>query len=90
MLTVEIHESQVSVKERSGVSQKSGKPYTIREQEAYIDLGGVYPALFNFNLEDGQHPYPAGKYRVHPASFKINNFGQVAVGRVLLESVKSA
>ncbi|KHL24086.1 DNA-binding protein, partial [Croceibacterium mercuriale] len=53
-------------------------------------LGGVYPALFNFNLEDGQHPYPAGKYRVHSSSFKINNFGQVSVGRVLLESVKSA
>jgi len=89
MLTVEIHEQQVSIKERSGVSQRTGKAYTIREQEAYVDLGGVYPALFNFNLEDGQHPYPAGKYRIHPASFKINNFGQVSVGRVLLESLKS-
>lgn len=89
MLTVEIHENQVTCNERSGISPRTQKPYTIREQSAYIDLGGVYPVPFKFNLEDGQHPYPAGKYRIHVNSYYISKYGQVSIGRILLESYKS-
>jgi len=87
MMKIEIHEAQVNVSERSGVSQRTGKPYVIREQSGYIHMGGVYPALFKFNLEDGQLPYPAGSYTLHPGSFKINNFEQISIGRVILQSI---
>jgi hypothetical protein len=89
MITVEIHESQVNFQERSGVSQRTGKPYTIREQSAYAYLGGAYPQLFKLNLQDGQPPYSVGKYRLHLNSFEVNRYGNLSVGRVLLESVKS-
>ncbi|ENI0015783.1 DNA-binding protein [Salmonella enterica] len=89
MITIEIHETQVNFEERSGVSQRTGKPYTIREQGAYAHLGGAYPQLFKLNLQDGQQPYAAGKYRLHLSSFEINRYGNLSVGRILLESIKS-
>lgn len=33
------------IDERSGVSQKTGKEWFIRTQEAYIDLGGQFPVM---------------------------------------------
>ena len=33
------------IDERSGVSQKTGKDWYIRNQEAYIDLGGQFPVM---------------------------------------------
>jgi len=88
MIVIEIHESQVNCEERSGVSQRTGKPYTIREQSAYAYLGGIYPQLFKLNLQDGQNPYGAGKYQLHTSSLEVNRYGNLAIGRVLLESIK--
>uniref|UniRef100_A0AAU8B508 DNA-Binding protein G5P n=1 Tax=Dulem virus 57 TaxID=3145768 RepID=A0AAU8B508_9VIRU len=85
LLTVEIFETS-RVKERSGVSEKTGKPWNIRTQEAYVNLGGMYPTSFNVRLEEGQPKYPAGRYLVHPGSFKVSEYGDLKVDNVVLVS----
>lgn len=88
MFIVEINQNDMKVKERSGVSAKTGKNYNIREQPAYISTGGIYPVAFKINLEDGQPPYPAGKYTLHPSSVEVNGYGRLSFGRILLEQIK--
>ncbi|STP06387.1 Helix-destabilising protein [Glaesserella parasuis] len=45
------------IDERSGVSQKTGKEWFIRTQEAYIDLGGQFPVMVKIPLQKDQVPY---------------------------------
>ncbi|HCT9709919.1 TPA: DNA-binding protein [Citrobacter werkmanii] len=89
MLIVEISPDQAKYDERSGVSQKTGKPWIMREQQGYIHLGGTYPRLFKFTLGDNQVAYPAGKYKVSLSSFNVDRYSNLMVDRLCLEPLKS-
>lgn len=80
-LAVEVKSEEVQ--ERRGTS-KLGKPYVIREQHAYIDLGKAYPSEFRFNLDDQQRPYVPGRYVVDPKCLYIDRYGSLALGRIRL------
>lgn len=84
MIKIEIKPSQAVVDSRSGVSKHDEKPYTINEQSAYIFLGGDYPQLFKFNLDNGQSPYPAGMYELHESSVYVGDFQKLRIGKVIL------
>ncbi|MFA5678222.1 MAG: single-stranded DNA-binding protein [Pseudomonas sp.] len=71
-LIYEIHSTFVH--ERSGKSAK-GRDYVIREQEAWIQIGDApYPQKTKVMLEDGQAPYPVGKYQIHERSFSVGQY----------------
>lgn len=84
MLKVTVETTVVDVK--NGTSAKTGKPYSIREQEAWIFAYGKdgkpypHPQKFKVTLDDDQpEPYPLGQYIIDPASLYIDRFGQLAI-----------
>lgn len=87
MIKIEIKPSQAVADTRSGVSKSTGKPYTISEQSGYIFLGGDYPQLFKIPLEQGQVPYAAGLYELHPSSIFVGDFQKLRVGRIILTPI---
>lgn len=86
-IKIEISSTEVLIK--SGVAAKSGKPYTIREQEAYahtVSQDGSpqrYPSRIKVMLKDNQPPYPAGMYTVAPESFFVDRFDSLDLGLIL-------
>lgn len=84
MIKIEIKPAQAIADTRSGISKSSGQPFTINEQSAYIFLGQDYPQLFKLNLENGQAPYPAGLYTLHPSSIYVGDFQKLRVGKIVL------
>lgn len=86
-IRIEIENSQILT--RSGVSERTGKPYTIREQAALMFRDGErYPERIKVNLDDGMSAYQPGNYVLSDASFSVSRFGALQV-RPLLLSVKS-
>lgn len=95
MLKVQIETTMIDVK--NGVSPKTGKPYSIREQEAWVqtyDKEGKphrHPQKFKLTLDDDQpNAYPLGDYIIDPASIYIDRFGQLAIRARLRASLASA
>ena len=81
MIKIEIQSDVVRTK--SGVSARTGKPYSIREQEAYVhtmDQQGnprPYPQQLVLSLPEDRPPYPPGSYILAPESFYTNRFNQL-------------
>lgn len=81
---------------RSGVSQRNGNNYSIREQVGYLHKPGQqYPDKIKVSLGQDQAPYAAGGYDLDPSSFYVGKFGSlevrpVLVSRVHAQSIKSA
>ncbi|QLB14717.1 DNA-binding protein [Mannheimia granulomatis] len=72
------------IDERSGISQKTGKEWFIRTQEAYVDLAGQFPVQVKIPLQKDQVPYGPGHYYVHPQSFKTSAYFDLQVGDIIL------
>lgn len=93
MLRVEI--TSVEVTTKSGVSQRSGKPYSIREQEVWVHTcdkeGRVrpHPERVLVTLDEGQAPYPPGSYSICPSSFLVDRFRMLDL-RLRLRPANSA
>lgn len=87
MIKIEIKSTDINTK--SGVSGKTGKPYTIREQSGYAhthDRDGKlfeYPVQMKVSLQDGSQPYAPGFYTLAPESLYTNGFQQLAITPVL-------
>jgi hypothetical protein len=93
MVKIEIKSIAVNVK--SGVSAKSGKPYSISEQEGWAYLSSKsgpnpYPSRILINLEDGHPPYPVGSYTVAPWSLYVGDFSGLRLGRLELLPLQQA
>lgn len=81
---------------KNGVSAKTGKPYSIREQEAWMFGMGrdgkpqPHPQKIKLTLDDDQKgPYSLGTYTLDPASLYVDRFGQIAI-RARLRAVAAA
>lgn len=83
MIKVQIESTAVETKQ--GTSQRTGKPYAIREQEAwgyFTDPEGKphpHPQRIRITLGDEQQPYATGLYIIAPESMYPDRFGQVTV-----------
>lgn len=93
MLKVQVETTVFDLKQ--GTSAKTGKPYSIREQEAWMFGYGrdgkpqPHPQKIKLTLDDDQQPYEVGTYQIDPASLYVDRFGQVAI-RVRLRAVAAA
>jgi hypothetical protein len=83
---IQIIVTSAEVKELRGVGKVTQKPYHIRIQTAYAatinkDTGEVseIPDKFEFFLEDGQAPFPRGKYQLAPSSLYVSREGRLAL-----------
>ncbi|EAA4188794.1 DNA-binding protein [Salmonella enterica subsp. enterica] len=82
MIKIEIKPSQVTFDERKG--EKDGRKWVSREQHGYIYLGGDYPELFVFRLEDGQPPYEAGLYELVEKSVEVGEYKRLRFSRTFV------
>lgn len=82
---IAIEIKSLEIHERRGIS-RSGKPFHIREQFGYIDLGKPYPLETRISLDQAAAAYPPGPYFLDPGSIYVNRFGQLAIGRMKLIS----
>lgn len=88
-IRIEIENSQILT--RSGVSERTGKPYTIHEQAALMFRDGErYPERIKVNLDEGMSAYQPGNYVLSDASFSVSRYGAVQCRPVLLPVKQSA
>ncbi len=76
------------IHEKKGTSTR-GKPYHIREQEAWCALNGETRRV-KVTLRDDAEPFGPGMYDIQEDSFYVDNFGQLALGRLVLRVVQQA
>lgn len=94
MIKIEIFSTDVETK--SGVSARTNKPYSIREQEAYAhvcDKDGTpckFPVKVRLNLEATQVAYAVGTYTLAPQSLFVDRFDNLQIGKLALRSAPAA
>lgn len=94
MIKIEIESAEVKTK--SGIAAKTGKPYSMREQNGWAYLMGRdgkplrHPVQFCLTLRDDQPPYPPGNYTLSSASLYTNKFDQFEVSPVLVPVAAAA
>jgi len=82
-LVIKIESSKLVTK--SGTSQRTQKPYEIREQSALMfKAGESYPDKIKISLRDGQAAYAPGDYTLDDSSFYPSRFGGLEVSPVLV------
>lgn len=81
MLKVTVDSTHVETK--SGVSKRSGKPYEMHTQAAWVylvDPTGVpdrFPTKARFSVDEVTKPYPLGDYVLHPSAISVNQWGDL-------------
>jgi len=86
MIKIEVISTDITKK--AGTSTRTGKAYSIREQDAWaylFDRQGAadpHPTKIRLNLEDDQLPYPKGMYVLDKTSFFVDRYGQLTIGRM--------
>lgn len=94
MLKIQVETMVVAAK--NGTSAKTGKPYSIREQEAWMfgyDREGKphpHPQRIRLTLDDDQKPYEIGEYILDPSSIYVDRFNQIAIRARLRRPVQVA
>lgn len=94
MLKVEVE--KVETRTLEGTSQKTGKPYKFKIQEAYIylvdpsnNLPHRFPTKFDIMLDADEQPYAPGIYQLSVGSIEVNRNGRLNVNP-FLQSAKPA
>lgn len=94
MLKIQVETTVIDTK--TGTSAKTGKPYCIREQEAWMfghDRDGKphpHPQRIRLTLDDDQQPYSVGNYTLCPSSIYVDRFNQIAIRARLRPVVQQA
>lgn len=82
---IKIEVSTTVYEQKQGVSARTGKPYSIRVQEAWAYLADrdgkplPYPSGIRITLGDGEAPYEPGMYQLHPSSIYVGDFSQLNI-----------
>lgn len=76
-LTIEVREAKIETK--SGVSRKTGKPYTINEQPAFVSLPTGETRRVVLQHEDGDKALDVGRYVPSPSAYWVGDFGALSI-----------
>jgi hypothetical protein len=87
MLIIAVKSTQTTNK--SGTSGK-GKPYSITEQEGWIDLANGERRKVRLTLQDGKPPFAIGEYTLGADSYFVGDYGALQLGRLDLVPLKAA
>jgi hypothetical protein len=84
---IKITIATTDVRNMTGVSKTSGKPYDLNFQQAWahtVDKSGnpsLYPQKFELMLEKNAQgisvPYPVGEFQPAPSSIQIDRMGNI-------------
>lgn len=78
------------IQDQSGISSKTGKPYRIKRQTAYLHGNKAFPTPFDVSLKDDQAAYPPGEYTIGASSLKVGPRGlEIDSYNIVLEAVRS-
>lgn len=73
-MRIEVKDAAVTTRSGTG---KNGKPYSFREQRAWVHLGKAYPSEVSIRLSEDQAPFSLGEYQVHDGCYWIDRWGKV-------------
>jgi hypothetical protein len=79
-IVVEVKVSAFTLRE--GIARGSGKPYSMREQSAWVDTGKAYPQELRFILRDRpqiQDAVPVGKYVLDESAIYVDKNGSLQI-----------
>lgn len=76
-LIVTVREARIDTKE--GIGRRTGKPYRIDEQPAFVTLPNGETRRINLSHEEGDAPLPVGDYRPKPSAYWVGDFGALSV-----------
>ncbi|MDD4972595.1 MAG: single-stranded DNA-binding protein [Paludibacter sp.] len=68
LLNLRISSTETSAK--SGISNKSGKPYAFKQQTAFVEINDETRKI-DVTLADGEPPYPVGKYTLDVLDYVV-------------------
>lgn len=88
MLKVIVKSTEVDT--RKGNAKRTGKPYEMRTQHAWVDLGKAFPVEVRVTLGDDQAPFPPGEYTLTPQCFHTNQWNELAVTLQHMQKVAPA
>lgn len=88
-IVIEVENAQIVT--RAGVSDRTGKPYSIREQQALMFREGErYPLRIKVILDEGMSAYPPGRYTFSDLSYDVSRYGAPTLRPILLPLKQSA
>lgn len=76
-LQVEVRDANINVK--NGVSRKTGNPYSIHEQPAYVKLPNGETRRITLQHEEGDAPLAVGDYQPKPSAYWVGDFGALSI-----------
>lgn len=86
MIRIQVKDTAVS--ERRGNAKRTNKPYVMRTQSAWVDLGKAFPVEVRVTLGDDQAPFPVGDYTLATQCFHTNQWGELAVTLQHMQPIK--
>ena len=81
---MKIEIASVKLDERKGTIRdgaRKGEQYHIRQQEAWLHNGSLYPVKVMLPLEEEQQPYQPGAYTFSPESFEAGDYDRLQFAR---------
>lgn len=76
-LIVTVREAKIDTKQ--GVSRKTGRPYSINEQSAFVTLPNGETRRITLQHEDGDAPLAAGDYIPKDSAYWVGDFGALSI-----------
>ncbi|MBD9368384.1 single-stranded DNA-binding protein [Xanthomonas sp. XNM01] len=76
-ISISVREQKINVK--TGTSRKTGRPYTISEQEAFVTLPNGERRRITLQHEDGDAALPVGDYVPKDSAYWVGDFGALSI-----------
>lgn len=76
-LFIEVREATIVPKH--GTSRKTGKPYSMYEQAAFVSLPTGESRKVTLSHEEGDQPLPVGRYQPKPSAIWVGDFGALSI-----------
>lgn len=83
-LSVTIQDEDVeNIRLVEGVSQATGKQYSFRQQDCWLNFGLRYPTRISVIIPDKKSPYKAGNYLLAAQSLTADKYGRLKFSPVI-------
>lgn len=68
-----------TIEGKHGTSRKTGRPYSIFEQPAFVSLPTGETRRITLQHEEGDKALPVGKYEPKPSAYWVGDFGALSI-----------
>ena len=76
-LKIEVREAKIDTK--TGTSRKTGRPYSINEQPAFVSLPTGETRRLTLQHEEGDQPLQPGHYEPKASAYWVGDFGALSI-----------